>query len=280
MDWKAILDFFLKLGASLGTKLLAAGFVLFVGHKIIKKLKKHIRKPTKPDKSDLSVRLFIASFSGIALYVLLFITAAMILGIPTTSFITAIASCGVAIGLAMQGFLSNFAGGIMIMLFKPFTVGDYIETEEAAGTVSEITVVYTILKTPDNKVITVPNGNLTNSVIQNYSAVDRRRVDIVFNVAYDSDIEFVKRTILDVVEKHPEVLNDPKPMARLSAHGDSAMSFTARAWCKTDVYWDVKFDLMEEVKKVFDEKGIKIPYPQMDVHINSKENEKIKENEK
>jgi len=267
LDWNKIASFLFELGASIGLKLLASVVVLVVGHKLIKWFKKRVSIPRNQDKSDISVRLFIASFAGVALYVLLFITVAMILGIPTTSFITAIASCGVAIGLAMQGFLSNFAGGIMIMIFKPFQVGDYIETADAAGTVAETTVVYTVLKTPDNKVITIPNGNLTNSVIENYSAVDRRRVDIVFSVAYEADIEEVKGILLGIVEKHPMVFDDPKPFARLSAHGQSSLEFTVRVWCKTDDFWDVKFDILEEVKKTFDQKGIEIPYPQMDVHM-------------
>ena len=141
MDWKAILTFLIELGKSLGLRLLASAVVVVVGHRLIKWFKKKVSRPTRPDKSDLSARLFIASFAGIAFYVVLFITVANILGIPTTSFITALASCGVAIGLAMQGFLSNFAGGIMILIFKPFKGGDYIETVDAAGTVSEISVV-------------------------------------------------------------------------------------------------------------------------------------------
>ncbi len=268
MDWNAFGHYLLELAKALGIRLLIAGVVLIVGRKIIKWLKKKINNSAKGDTAEeQGAHLFLAGFAGIALNVLLFITIAMILGIPATSFIAALASCGVAIGLAMQGFLSNFAGGIMILIFKPFRIGDYIETPETAGTVSEISVVYTFLRTPDNKVITIPNGNLTNSIIQNYSAVDRRRVDMVFNVSYDSDIEVVKKILMDVVKRHPKVLQDPEPFARLSAHGASSLDFTARVWCKTDDYWTVKFDLMEEVKKEFDNNGISIPFPQLDVHI-------------
>lgn len=271
MNWNAVLDFLFKLISSLGPRLLAAGFILIVGHKLIKWSKKRIRRSIKEDESDLSAKLFISSFMGIALYIMLFITVAMILGIPTTSFITAIASCGVAIGLAMQGFLSNFAGGVMLMIFKPFKIGDYIETVDAKGTVAEITVVYTVLKTPDNKIVTIPNGNLTNSVIENFSTADKRRVDILFSTSYDSDVEQVKSILMEVVQNHSMVLQDPEPMARLSEHGPSSLVFSVRAWCKTDDFWTVKFDLVEGVKKAFDEKGIEIPYPQMDVHIDSKD---------
>lgn len=267
MNWNIIFDTLTQWVASAGMKIVAAILLLVIGHRLIKWLKKRIARPTRPDGSDVSARLFISSFSGVALYVLLFITIAMILGIPTTSFITAIASCGVAIGLAMQGFLSNFAGGIMLMIFKPFKVGDYIETPDAAGTVAETTVVYTVLNTPDNKVITIPNGNLTNSVITNYSAVDNRRVDLVFSTAYSCDVEKVKSLLTDIVTNHPKVLGDPEPSARLSAHGDSALEFTVKVWCRTEDFWDVKFDLTEQVKVAFDKQGIEIPYPQMDIHM-------------
>lgn len=267
MNWNIIFDSLTQWVTSAGMKIVASILVLIIGHRLIKWLKKRIARPTRADGSDVSARLFIASFAGVTLYVLLFLTIAMILGIPTTSFITAIASCGVAIGLAMQGFLSNFAGGIMLMIFKPFKVGDYIETPDAAGTVAETTVVYTVLNTPDNKVITIPNGNLTNSVIRNYSAVDKRRVDLVFSTAYSCDVEDVKNLLMGIVTKHSKVLGDPEPFARLSAHGESALEFTVRVWCRTEDFWDVKFDLTEQVKIAFDKQGIEIPYPQMDIHM-------------
>lgn len=270
MNWNALLNWLVELGTSLGLKLLGAVILLVVGLKVIKWIKKWLQTSRKLDKVDTGVRTFLVSFAGIALYALLFITIAMTLGIPTTSFITALASCGVAIGLALQGALSNFAGGLMILLFKPFKVGDYIETPDAAGTVSDITVVYTVLCTPDNKVITIPNGTLTNSVVQNYSAVEIRRVDLTFTTAYDCDIEQVKAILMGAIMAHPQVLVDPAPFARLSEHGESALTYTVRAWCKTADYWDVKFDLTETVKKEFDKNGIAIPFPQMDVHVSQK----------
>lgn len=267
MDWNALLNYLINLGTSLGLKLLTAAILLIIGLKLVKWVKKWLRTSHKLDKVDTGVRTFLVSFAGIALYALLFITIAMTLGIPATSFITALASCGVAIGLALQGSLANFAGGLMILLFKPFKVGDYIETPDAAGTVSDISVVYTVLCTPDNKIITVPNGTLTNSVVQNYSAVENRRVDLTFTTAYDCDIEQVKALLMRVVTAHPQVLADPAPFARLSEHGENALTYTVRAWCKTDDYWDVRFDLIEAVKKEFDQNGIAIPYPQLDVHL-------------
>ena len=198
---------------------------------------------------------------------MLVITIASILGIPATSFITILASCGVAVGLALQGTLSNFAGGLMLLLFKPFKVGDYVEVAGEAGTVAEISVVYTVILTVDNRRITIPNGSLTNSVIENYSAEEQRRVDLTFCTAYDCDIEKTKKVITDVVSAHSLVLSDPAPFVRLSAHGESSLTYTVRAWCKTENYWDVHFDLTEQVKEAFDKNGIQIPYPQMDVHV-------------
>ncbi len=271
MNIEYIMQFLVQLIASFGVKLIFAILVLLVGSRLIKCFKKWIKKSPKLDKIEQGVRTFISSFAGVALYVFLFLTVAMILGIPTTSFITALASCGVAIGLALQGALSNVAGGIMILLFKPFKVGDYITTPGAAGTVSNISIIYTVLTTPDNKVITVPNGTLTNSVVENYSAVENRRVDLTFSTAYDCDIEKVKSILMGVVASHDKVLKDPQPFARLTKHGDSALEYTVRAWCKSSDYWDVHFDLMETVKKEFDANDISIPYPQMDVHVDNKQ---------
>ena len=267
MDLDIIWNFLFELFASLGTKILSSLIVLIIGLKVIKWLKKWLKTSSRLDKLDDGIRTFLSSFSSIALYIVLFITIAMMMGIPTTSFITALASCGVAIGLAMQGSLSNFAGGIMILLFKPFKVGDYINAGGNSGTVSEITVVYTVITTPDNKVITIPNGTLSNSVIENYSAKDLRRVDLTFDTSYTSDVDKVKNVLSGVVNAHNLVLKDPEPFVRLSSHNESALTYTVRVWCKAEDYWAVNFDLLEQVKKKFDEENIEIPFPQVDVHV-------------
>jgi len=269
MNTEKFLEFLFELFASLGLKLLASLIVLFIGSKLIKFAKKWIKNSAKLEKVDAGVRTFLSSFIGITAYVVLFISIAMILGIPTTSFITALASCGVAIGLALQGALSNLAGGIMILIFKPFQIGDYITTSTTSGTVTNITIMYTILKTPDNKVITIPNGTLTNSVIENYSVEETRRIDLVFTTGYDCDIDKVKGILIDAAKNHEKVLDDPEPFARLTRHGDSALEYTVRVWCKSEDYWEVNFDLMEKVKKDFDKNGIAIPYPQVDIHIDN-----------
>jgi len=267
MNWQTILNYLVQLATSWGIKLLEALVLLVVGLKLVKWLKKWLKESPKLDKLDSGLRSFLVSFSSIILYALLIIVIASILGIPATSFITILASCGVAVGLALQGSLSNFAGGLMILFFRPFKVGDFIEASGETGIVQEITVVYTVLLTLDNKRITIPNGGLTNSVIKNYSSEELRRVDLTFNVAYGSDVEQVKGLIGKLAAAHPLALKEPAPFVRLSAHGDSALTFTTRVWCKNADYWDVYFDLTEGVKKAFDEKGIQIPYPQMDVHV-------------
>lgn len=253
-----------------GFKLLAVIILVIIGLKAIKWLKKWIRTSPKLDKIDSSLRSFAVSFVSVVLYALLFVTVLMILGVPATSFVAVLTTCAAAIGLALQGSLSNFAGGIMILLFKPFKVGDYIDAAGESGVVSEISVVYTELLTLDNKRITIPNGTLTNSVIENYSSEDLRRVDLTFNTSYDCDMETVKSVIRKVIDSNPMALKNPEPFVRLSAHSDSALTYTVRIWCKNADYWDVNFDTIENVKKAFDENGIKIPYNQIDVHVDNK----------
>lgn len=267
MDWNAILNSLIKSATSFGFKLLNAIILLVIALKVIGSIKKWIKKSPKFDKLDPGVRSFLYSFVSIGLYVLLVIILAATIGIPATSLITVLASCGVAIGLALQGSLSNFAGGLMLLLFKPFKVGDYIEACGESGTVTEITVVYTVLLTPDNKRITLPNGTLTNSTIENYSAEKLRRVDFEFNVAVGSDVDQVRGLLEKLVRSHQMVLVDPEPFIRLAAHTDSALNFKVRVWCKTEDYWDVFYDLTESVEKVFEDNGIQVPHPQMDVHV-------------
>lgn len=267
MNWQTILAQLVEFATSFGVELLGAIIVLVVGLKFTSWVSKWIGKSPKLDKLDLSLRSFLASFVKIVMYIILIITVAMILGVPATSFITILASCGVAIGLALQGSLSNFAGGLMILFFKPFKVGDFIEAAGESGTVAAISVVYTELLTVDNKRVTVPNATLTNSVIKNYSSESLRRVDLAFNVAYDSDDNKVKALIHQIIDAQPQAMKDPEPFVRLSDQTDSALTYTVRVWCKNADYWTVYFDVLEGVKAAFDRNQITIPYPQMDVHI-------------
>lgn len=261
------INFISQLGTQVGLKILYAVFILIVGLRLVKVLTKLLDKSKGLQKIDPSVRMFLKSFISITLKVLVFVTVAVTIGIPASSFVTVIASAGVAIGLALQGALSNLAGGLMLLLFRPFKVGDFIENGGNSGVVKSITIFYTVLTTVDNRTVTMPNGTLTNSVITNYSANPTRRVDLDFSVSYTSDSEQVKKTLLDVSNAHEKVLKEPAPFAAMTGHADSALIFTLRVWCSTADYWDVRFDLTQQVKAAFDEAGISIPFPQIDVHL-------------
>lgn len=261
------LDSLSQIGLNAGLKVLLGLVLLFVGLKLSKWIVKLVKKGKGFNKIDKSVQGFLLSFIKIVLYALVIASAAMCMGVPGTAFLTIFTSAGVAIGLALQGALSNFAGGLMILLFHPYKVGDFIESDGAVGTVTNITVIYTMLTTPDNKVITVPNGKLTNANITNYSQEATRRVDIDVQAAYGADIELVKNTLLEIASGQEKILKDPAPTIRLKEAGASALVYTYRVWVKGADYWDVYFDSMEKIKKTFDEKGIEIPYTKVDVNI-------------
>ncbi|MBR4177960.1 MAG: mechanosensitive ion channel [Bacilli bacterium] len=248
-------------------KVLLALVVMIIGYRIISVLERRLKKPHKFSKLDASVKSFIISFVTIALKVLLMIIVLSIVGVPMASLVTIVGSCAVAIGLALQGGLSNIAGGLMILMFKPFKVGDFISSNGMDGTVKSITMFYTTLVTIDNKVIQLPNGGLSNSNIINYSANEKRRVDINMSVSYSSDIDKVKKVINGVINKHKLILEDEEKFVRLTKHDESALIFTLRVWVLTKDYWTVYFDLLEDIKKEFDKNGIEIPFNQLDVHM-------------
>ncbi|WP_418921824.1 mechanosensitive ion channel family protein [Clostridium ganghwense] len=260
-------EYLLELVMTYGMKLILAIIVFLIGMKIIKYLAKGVEKVLRKSKIESSLESFILSLTKMALKVLLIITVIDMVGVKTTSIVAIIGSAGLAVGLALQGSLSNFAGGVLILFLKPFKVGDYIEAAGHAGTVQEIQVFYTVLRTPDNRVIVIPNGNLSNSSAVNYSAMDTRRVDLTFGVGYEDDINKVKDVLQGIVQQHKLVLKDPEPFIRVGEHGESSVNFVVRVWCKSEDYWTVHFDLMEIVKIKFDEEGINIPYPHMDVML-------------
>lgn len=248
-------------------RLAVAGLLLFIGSKLIKFLMNRFKRSKLYQKMDPGLASFMASGSRIVLYIILILMCFGVLGIETASFLALFTSGGVAIGLAFQGAVTNLAGGVMILLFHPFRVGDYIETTEIAGTVNAISVLYTVVLTPDNKRVTVPNGSLTNAAITNYSAVGQRRVELTFSVSYDCDIDKVKQILLSVAESDPKSLKDPAPLAHMKTQSASSLDFVLRVWCAPENYWDLYFDLNENVKKALDEAGMEIPFPQMDVHM-------------
>lgn len=253
-----------------GVKILAALVILWVGSKLIKLLIKALKKGRLFNKIEMSLQTFLISFITISLKVILYISVASYLGVPMTSLVTVLGSAAVAVGLALQGGLSNLAGGIMIMIFKPFKVGDYVDTHADSGTVKEITLFYTTLQTPDNKIIMLPNGNLVNNPIVNYSKQKERRLDLKISVAYESDIDKVKEVILKVLNEDEHINKEKELFVRLDEMADSALNFVIRVWVKAEDYWPTSFDLKENIKKALDKNSIEIPFPQMDVHVKNK----------
>ena len=265
--WAKIAEF----ATTAGLRLLGALVVLIIGVKLIKFIVKKIKKSKGLEKMQKTAAMLVVDAIKIALYALLTVTICAILQIPMASVVGVITSCALAVGLALQGALSNLAGGFMILVFKPFQVDDFIDNGAIAGTVVDIGIFYTTLKTPDNKKVTIPNGALANGSVTNFSAHDTRRVDFRFGVAYSSDIDKVRSIILETVKAHELVLEDPEPVVYLAEHAESALVFTTRVWAKKENYWTVFFDLNEAVKKAFDKNGIQIPFPQLDVHFDKAE---------
>lgn len=254
-------------GSTFGIKLIAAIAILIIGNIIAKSIRKLILKLMDKRKVDKTISSFISSLAFSALWVFVILAALSQLGIQTTSFMAIIGAAGLAIGLALQGSLSNFASGFLIILFRPFKVGDYVKAGGVSGSISKISIFTTDFTTPDNKKIIVPNSQIMNGTITNYSAEKTRRVDLKFGVGYDTDIQKVKEILNLIISKHKLVLKDPEPFVRVGELADSSINFVVRVWTKTEDYWGVFFDLTEQVKNEFDKNRISIPFPQMDVHL-------------
>lgn len=253
--------------ADLGLKLLAALLVLIIGRILIKWTVKLISKSKFAKNTDATVVRVLLNFISAGLYVLLAVTIIAILGVPMASVVALVASAGVAIGLALQGALSNLAGGIMIMILRPFHIGDFVEIAGNSGTIKDVGIFYTVINTGDNKVITIPNGTVMANAITNYSKNDTRRVDLVFNVAYGTDVAKVNAILLEEAGKHELALKDPAPFARMTKQSESSLDFTLRVWVNAGDYWTVNFDLLENINNRFAKEGIEIPFNQLDVHI-------------
>ncbi len=259
------------LGATYAFKILWAIVILIVGIKLTKFAIKIINKTRFHKSLDESVQRFLNSFIKIALYLITIITAAIQLGIPATSFVTVLASCGLAIGLALQGSLSNFAGGLMILIFKPFKIGDYIITSTShEGTVKDINILYTILLTPDNRTVTIPNGTLSNGPVVDVTGNETRRLDVEIGISYDSDAEKALELLSQIASETPQVLPEPEIQTAITAYADSSVNLVLRVWVKTPDYWTAKFFINRRLRQLFSENNIEIPYPQMDVHIKNK----------
>ena len=275
MTLESLFNVLIEMITTIGLKLIYAVLVLFVGLKLIKWLKKRLPEFPPIKQLDAGIRSFLCSSAAIGLYILLFISVAMIMGIPTTSFIAALASCLAAIGLAMQGSLSNFAGGLMILMFKPFRTGDYISAPElnVEGFVREITVVYTVLRTFDNIEVTIPNGTLSNSVLKDMSIAETRRVDFSFRVDPATPLEKVEAVLAEVLAENENVLADPAPSIVVTDITDSAVVYGVRVWCPGSQYWNTKFGVNRAVKLAFDENEIIVPHQQMDVTMKERGND-------
>jgi small conductance mechanosensitive channel len=261
------LDILTTMLVEYGPKVIGAIVVLFIGLRIIKAVSKSTKKLMEKRNMDASLVPFLTSMISMILKALLVISAMSMVGIEMTSFIAILGAAGLAVGMALSGTLQNFAGGVMILIFKPFQVGDFIEAQGFMGVVKEIQIFNTILTTVDNKQIIIPNGGLSTSSMTNFSAEPERRVDFTFGIGYNDDIDKAREVILGEVAKLPQVLKDPAPFVAVSELADSSVNFTTRLWVKGADYWDVFFAMNENVKKAFDANNISIPFPQTDVHL-------------
>ncbi len=250
-----------------GITLIGAIVVLIIGLWIVKKITKVFAKLLDRKAVDKSLQPFLTSLFNVLLKVLLVISVMSMIGIEMTSFIAILGAFALAIGVALSGTLQNFAGGVIILILKPFKNGDFIEAQGFIGTVHEIQIFSTILKTVDNKTVLLPNGALSTSPLTNYSTEAQRRVDLVFGIGYNDDIEKAKSVLWDIINADTRVLKDPKAFVAVSELADSSVNFTVRLWVNSADYWGVHFDTIEKVKKEFDAKGISIPFPQRDIHI-------------
>ncbi|MFV0265699.1 MAG: mechanosensitive ion channel family protein [Draconibacterium sp.] len=251
-----------------GPKLIGAIITLIVGMWVISIIRSALRKRFEKRNVDPSLRGFLNSMIGIGLKIMLWVSVIGMMGVQMTSFIAILGAAGLAVGMALSGTLQNFAGGVMILAFKPFKVGDYIDAQGHAGSVSEIQIFNTILKTPDNKTIIIPNGGLSTGSMVNYSAEAKRRVDFVFGIAYGDNVDKAKEVLLKLIKDDSRIINDPaEPFIAVSELADSSVNLVVRVWADAANYWGIFFDMNEKVYKAFAEEGINIPFPQMDVHI-------------
>jgi small conductance mechanosensitive channel len=263
IDWNQVYG----LGASFGLRLIAALAIFVIGRWVARWLSRLLEKGMQKAGTDQTLVVFLRNIVYVGLMVFVILAAIGQLGVQTTSFLAVLGAAGLAVGLALQGSLANFAAGVLIIIFRPFKVGDYIEAGGVAGVVKAISIFTTTLQTPDNKVVIVPNAQVNSGTITNYSANDTRRVDMVFGVGYGDDLDKVRSVIEQVLAADERVLKDPAPLIAVSELADSSVNFNVRPWVNASDYWGVYFDTHEQIKKRFDQEGISIPFPQQDVHI-------------
>lgn len=250
-----------------GPKLIGAILVWIIGFWVVKKIIKKFSSVLEKKGTDPTLRPFLVGIVGITLKVMVVLTVMSTMGIAMTSFVAILGAAGLAVGLALSGTLQNFAGGVMILIFKPFKVGDVLEAQGYTGKVSEIQIFNTIMKTPDNKTIIIPNGGLANSSMVNYSTEPQRRVDWTFGIGYGDDVAKAKSIMQRLCDEESKILKDPAAFIAMKEMADSSVNFTVRAWVNAEDYWEVFFTMNEKIYQSFNAEGINIPYPQMDVHV-------------
>ena len=251
-----------------GMKILFAVIIFVIGKFLAGVAKKLTTKLLKKRKVDETVTSFVSNIAWSLVLVFTIVATLGQIGVQTASLVAVIGAAGLAVGLALQGSLSNFAAGVLMVLFRPCRVGDYVEAAGIAGTVSEITIFSTKLLTPDNKVIIAPNSAMMDGTIVNYSAMETRRLDLVIGVSYDANLAETKKVLTTILDNSQYVLKDPAYTVAVAELADSSVNFVVRPWCKTEHYWDVYFDTLQAIKEGLDNEGIEIPFPQMDVHLN------------
>lgn len=262
-----VVEYVTNAALSLGSKLIQIIVIWFVGRWLSKRLISMIKSMMLKKKTDASIQTFLVSFIDIVALIVLITIIISVIGIDTSSFIALFASAGVAIGMALSGTLQNFAGGVMVLLFRPYKVGDYIEAQGQAGTVKEIQIFNTLLQTPDNRVIIVPNGPLSTGIINNYSRESKRRVDFTFSISYGDDFELAQSVLLEIIGKDERILKDPAPFIQLSSMAASSIDITVRVWCNAADYWGIYFDMNKTVYKTFPAKGLNFPYNTITVNM-------------
>ena len=266
-DWNEVIAMLKTTGIEFAINLVTAIAIFYVGRMVVGLLMRGLKKMMQAQDVDVTLQTFVGNLVRMVLLVFVIIAAISALGIQTTSFIAILGAAGLAIGLALQGSLSNFASGVLIVMFRPYKVGDFVEAAGISGVVEEVQILTTVLKTGDNKKVIVPNGQIMDSVITNYSANDQRRVDMTIGVSYDDDLDNVRSTLEQLVAADDRILDDPACTIAVSALADSSVNFVVRPWVKSADYWGVMFDLTEAIKKRFDKEGISFPFPQQDVHL-------------
>ncbi|KGJ93458.1 mechanosensitive ion channel family protein [Thalassotalea sp. ND16A] len=271
MDYDKVTTDLIDMVVLYGPKLVTAILVWIIGIWVVKGILLALNKALDKAQVDESLIPFVKGLSQALLKVLLVITVLSMVGIEMTSFVAILGAAGLAVGLALSGTLQNFAGGVMILLFKPYKIGDVIDAQGYIGKVSEIQIFNTILKTPDNKTIIIPNGGLATGSMTNYSTEATRRVDWTFGIGYGDDVDQAKAVMHKLCADDARILKDPEVFIALSELADSSVNFAVRAWVNADDYWAVYFDMNEQIYKVFNQQGLNIPYPQMDVHIHKAE---------